>query len=327
MNSKLLILSFGVLAIVGCSSGDSPFIDGAGANANPGVPAAIPDQNSFSLSFSELRPEAWSLEGNTVDITIRVADRNNFAVPDGTVVNFKTTGGALDKSGCTVTNGSCTVQWIGQDPRPRNATATSHSNINNGQAYILAYTSGEESFIDTNGDDLFDAGDIFPAANDSDDAYVDTNDSGAFDAGDELVDLNGNGVYDGVDGLYNGPRCQNGAACTTTPIIVRTGGLLTMSDSYFVLATLAFENNQTTPFADKTSSIDFTLRDLNGNRLPTGTSLTVTATNGTIGTAPTFKENSADYTISVLWGAAGPFGLEIKTTAPSGRSTTTSPPL
>jgi len=324
MNTKLTLILLTTSLFFGCSSGDSPF--GTGANLNPGVPAAIPDQNSFSIAFSELRPEAWSLEGNTVDITIRVADRNNFAVPDGTVVNFKTTGGALEKSGCTVTNGACTVKWIGQDPRPTNAAAF----INDGQAYILAYTSGEESFIDTNGDDLFDAGDTFPGANDLTDAYVDADNSGTFNLGDELVDLNGNGTYDAGDGLYNGPRCQNGAACTPTPVIVRTGGLLTMSGSYFAAGTPLTAapflfTSTAAPSSGGTSNITFSLVDVNGNLLPTGTTLSVTPIDGTIATAPTFKDNSSSYSVSILWGTSNAYGLTITTTAPSGRTTTVTP--
>ncbi|MEQ9566997.1 MAG: hypothetical protein RLN85_14485, partial [Pseudomonadales bacterium] len=123
-----------------------------------------------------------------------------------------------------------------------------------GRTTILAYAQGEEPFVDSNANGLYDEGEPFV---DLPEAFLDHNEDGVFGnpnvdgacigvgigrniAGDatelcadwqeggaeeEFVDFNSNGIYDWGNGIYNGSLCQaadeaNGD-CTTELVNVR----------------------------------------------------------------------------------------------------------
>jgi hypothetical protein len=156
------------------------------------VSTGIPDQDSMSLSATELFPTgAWNYDGIESQLTIRMADAFNNPPPDGTAVTFTTEGGAIE-SGCVTAGGTCTVKWTSQAPKPiRNSTNDSAERLlcvdssgaklsddayeacakeRAGRVTILATAIGNESFIDTNGNGYYDKGtDIFKSYNDGGD--------------------------------------------------------------------------------------------------------------------------------------------------------------
>lgn len=108
------------------------------ANSNQIViGTGLPDQNSISMSTEVFRvPRARDIDGVDVAITVRLADKFNNPVADGTSAVFTTEYGAIDSSCLTgVSNGAryrairqddpdirplrgtCTVLWISQAPR------------------------------------------------------------------------------------------------------------------------------------------------------------------------------------------------------------------
>jgi len=234
------------------------------------VTTGIPDQNSVSLSLSDIEPVSWKHDGVISDATIRLADAFNNPVPNGTAVTFTASGGSIDGS-CTTTNGSCTVQWRSQNPRPNPAATVSFSNIQaptsenpgyimscsdgsrecrKGRVQILATAIGNESFVDGNGNGLYDdiTKDIFTnsngvyspttkglpisntalcspnapnssgaygASNSCDDlreAYVDKNFNLDRDLIEEFIDFNQNGIFDPLpNGKYDGALCAGAA--------------------------------------------------------------------------------------------------------------------
>lgn len=140
------------------------------------VSTGIPDQDSMSISASNLAPRAWDHDGVEVTLTARLADAFNNP-PPATAVYFTTEGGSisnLDKSCTTGDDGSCSVTWRSQSPRPAGHELGDFNNPNEvptlplagnkgvmGQRYggrvtILATTIGEESFPDINGNGRFD---------------------------------------------------------------------------------------------------------------------------------------------------------------------------
>src|SRR5471032_191531 len=196
------------------------------------VSTGVPDQNSFTLSASILNVEGGDFNGCLAPnatygpgatITARLGDHFHNPVPDGTAVSFTASGGTIDAScltglvSTTLTNdsvitqagtpGECTVRYCSGNPRPANDRVT-----------VLAYALGEESFTDTNGNNLYDAGEPFtdlgePFRNDRaitnananflDDAWSSGNAVRA--PGEQYIDSNGNGVWDATgDGVYNG---------------------------------------------------------------------------------------------------------------------------
>ena len=140
------------------------------------VSTGIPDQDSISLSASNLAPRAWDHDGVEVTLTARLADAFNNP-PPATVVYFTTEGGSIESLGKSCTtgeDGSCSVIWRSQFPRPEGHVLGDVNNPNQvptlpladnkgvmGQKYggrvtILATTIGEESFPDINGSGRFD---------------------------------------------------------------------------------------------------------------------------------------------------------------------------
>jgi hypothetical protein len=134
------------------------------------ISTGVPDQNSFSLSTEIFNVEGMNHDGCPSpvgsSVTVRLADHFNNPAPDGTAVSFTAEGGAIDASCLTGlvntsltdgtvikqkgTPGECSVRFCAANPRPADGRIT-----------ILAYALGEESFIDTNGNNLFDSDEAF----------------------------------------------------------------------------------------------------------------------------------------------------------------------
>jgi hypothetical protein len=249
------------------------------------VSTGIPDQNSMSLSLTDLEPVGWLHDGVESKATIRLADAFNNPVPDGTTIAFTTNGGSIDAN-CPTTKGACTVTWRSQSPRPTSPNAVSFAttspfgkicpaikDISNndvtecrsGRVQILATAIGNESFIDGNGNGLYDDAvvDTFAKHKSSDatdpnknacnpsvpqssasigatkgcddlpEAYVDGNFNNYRTADEEFIDFNQNGTHDAGNSKYDGALCSGAAktsgACTTNKVTVRDSATLVMS--------------------------------------------------------------------------------------------------
>jgi hypothetical protein len=134
------------------------------------ISTGIPDQNSFSLSTEIFNVEGMNHDGCASPvgskITVRLADHFNNPAPDGTAVSFTAEGGTVDASCLTglvdtsLTDGTvikqkgipgeCSVRFCASSPRP-----------SDGRITVLAYALGEESFIDRNGNNLFESDEPF----------------------------------------------------------------------------------------------------------------------------------------------------------------------
>jgi hypothetical protein len=166
------------------------------------ITTGLPAQNSFSLSVQTHNIEGWNYDGVTSTITIIASDRLGNPVPDGTAINFITEGGQITPASCTTTSGTCTVTFKSSEYRPRNETTAAHPNgaiaaveedgvtpitinggpslfVKNGRVTILAYTVGEKSFVDANGNNIYDAGETFY---DLGDLFLDSNENGTWDS-------------------------------------------------------------------------------------------------------------------------------------------------
>jgi hypothetical protein len=81
------------------------------------ISTGLPDQNSISLSADKLSVAGGlDLDGIQVPLTVRMADKFNNPVPDGTAATFSTEYGSIESS-CTTVGGACSVTWTSQDPR------------------------------------------------------------------------------------------------------------------------------------------------------------------------------------------------------------------
>lgn len=193
MNSILTRLAAAGIALVlsgcgggGSDAGTSPFGAAPAASApgagNPGpapgggistVSSGVPSQKYMSISIETYNLD-WSFDGATTTVTIRVADSAGNPVPEGTVVQFSTEGGQIQKScklsGSTATASTlstCSVTFGTQELRPIDRLVG-----------IVAWMEGEEAYADLNGDGKYSAGEPFYDSgkifrdDDHDDAYT-----------------------------------------------------------------------------------------------------------------------------------------------------------
>jgi len=139
-------------------------------SSNLSIVTGLPAQMQFSLSQKTINIEGANVDGTTNTYTVRAADRSGNPVPDGTSIIFWAEGGQIQGSASTLVTGgiaAATANFVSQNPRPLDGRAT-----------ILAYAIGEESFIDLNGNNVWDAGEPFQ------------------DLGDVVKDVQFDGIYD-----------------------------------------------------------------------------------------------------------------------------------
>ena len=217
------------------------------------VSTGVPEQASFSLGALIRNVEGGSFNGcpapNGTTVTARLADRFHNPAPDGTAVSFTAEGGTVDAScltgetSTTLTDGTvikqkgtpgeCTVRFCAASPRPADGRVT-----------VLAYALGEESFVDANGNNRFDAGEAFTDLGDpfrNDRAVTDANAAGVDDAyttgnavrasGEAFIDTNGNGTWDAAgNGIYNGVLRATGVGSGET-VHLRQSMVMVLSNS------------------------------------------------------------------------------------------------
>jgi hypothetical protein len=241
------------------------------------ISTGLPHQNGFSVAASQLNIEAFAYDGVTTTLTVRMSDRYGNLVPDGTAVTFRTAGGVSTVNpSCTTTNSACSVTFSSSGVRPTN-----------GRLAILATAIGEESFVDTNGNGIYDAGEPYT---DLPEAFVDANENGVHDANEEYVDFDNNGAYSPANGKFDGVLKADG---TSSTVNVRGNIVIVLSTSRAVAIglpnaiTLNHCVDGSATYTPIPQSFPFRVTDTNGNSMAPGTTIVITTTNGTLVSAPT----------------------------------------
>jgi len=219
---KVAILASGsILALAGCGSDNSSF-------ETPNTSSVVTNegavsQKNFSILASDTQPLIIDPTTNIftktdVTMTVYIGDRKNQTLTNKQTVYFRTEYGTIEPS-CVTEAGSCSVTWSAIK-RPVTGGPGDDKRVT-----IVAYTTGEESFTDTNGNAVFDDGDIFSTSDDLVEPYVDANENGIYDFGEDIInvvngnDLTGkNDVHDIADGFFNGAGCTHSSLCSTTVI-------------------------------------------------------------------------------------------------------------
>lgn len=182
------------------------------------ITSGIADNDSFSLTAECFNLEAFDYDGVTTGINIRLADRFNNPVPEGTAVAFTTEEGSIDGQCFVDATGACSVEWRSQGVRP-----------GDGRTTVLAVATGEESFFDANGDGVHQDGEQQASTQDLPEAFLDRDEDGTYDAlgfngngrqtpnrpatdiaADSNVDFNSNNVHDSASGAFTGLLCESG---------------------------------------------------------------------------------------------------------------------
>ncbi|HEX5055288.1 MAG TPA: hypothetical protein VFX02_02205 [Gammaproteobacteria bacterium] len=274
-----LLIPLAILLLAGCSqqsgtgTGGGPGGgSGGGTDPDPNLPTTgIPDLDSMSISVDEASIEGFSRDNVTTTITVNLADRLNQDTVDGTEVHFSSEAGRIDQF-CTVQKGSCTVTLSSSGDR---------TGIPDGLVTILAWTTGNESFLDQDSDGLYSDGDFFnddPSRPDLAEPFLDKNFDGNYDAGsDEFsgTDFNQNGVHDGPDGKYNGVFCSHSTDCSTNQYLFIWKDLQVVFSSSSANITL-------NPDPVVPGQVTLTVTDINGNPMAVGTKIAIETDNGEV---------------------------------------------
>lgn len=283
-------------------------------SSNLVISTGLADQNSFSISAGPFNPEAWAFDGVEVDVTVRAADHFNNPVPDGTSISFTTEGGVIDPY-CSTVGGVCSVKWRSQDPRP-----------SNGRVTILATAIGEESFTDVNGSGRFESS-ADKLDEDLGEAFVDADEDDIRDVDEAFLDYNGDLLYTGSNGSYNGTLCEEG--CSEELVHVREDIVLTMSAS-----TASITINPPSITLSGLVQVAVTVADINGNSMPGGTTIAFTTPGNASIEGETSREIEDNATLpETVFISLKPDGtsasgtessLQVKVTTPKGTVTTAS---
>ena len=217
-------------------------------------------QNAASLSANKLSIEGFAINGAQSTLTMRVADRQGNPVPAGSIVTFVTGYGLVQGTCALDINSQCSVTYTSQGIRP-----------SNGRVAILAYMDGEESFIDLNGDNIWHDGTngtIFDPFYPVGLLYRDDNENSVYDSLTEQIYLGGvTGRSACANDVYSYPSVANSCDNTTWSGDIRVRQqiviALSTSESLMSLATVR-----------TSSGFKVRVTDLNGNAMPTGTTIT-----------------------------------------------------
>lgn len=314
------------------SLASDPNIYGTGSVS---VQQGVATEDRFSVAVETLNPAAGDHQGVTDNVTVRAADRYGNWVPDGTKINFATKLGDIGAS-CNTVSGTCSVVWTshGEDsinfdggragrgcfnvatpadyqrnglpPVPALLPCGTHDLY--GVNVITAWTTGEESFSDANGNNQFDDGENFI---DLPEAFQDFNLTGLQDGpdanfqGETFQDKNSNGDHDAPDTRYNGLSCSASAAnCNASLIDVRNAATMVLSTDnvqmrvidgaitglavsdpgatgWYATTVTTVPAAVTSVAANSAGAFSVLLADLNGNAPPIGSVVKIEAESGT----------------------------------------------
>jgi hypothetical protein len=233
---------------------------------NLAVASGLPVQRAFSLSVSTFNIEALREDGVQTTITLRIADRLGNPVPDGTTVNFVAEGGQVvascNTSGAATNNTSaCSVVLSSQNPRPTDGRVT-----------VLAWSQGEENFTDsgTPTNNVWDTGEAFE---DLGQPFLDKDEDGLYGVGTDVTVGTSPGTQACPAGAQSVPGTCDGAWGRA---LVRASAVITFSGD------VPFLVNTSGPTASGGGrcTYNFTVRDENGNPMPSGTQLAVSGVTG-----------------------------------------------
>lgn len=302
------------------------------------VSTGIPSSHNISLAVGSAtvcpNVEAWDRDNVTVPVLLSMTDRFSNPVPDGTTANFQTTLGGIQGT-CqtgppTAASGSgqCSINWTSKAPytvngNPQSTTGNANTSpaycptttnplalcngTTNGRSPIFATAIGEESFIDANGNGIFDPADTvaFDAA-DTDNNFAngkpkpwqdtsepflneweiyDGSGTPTFIPGEPFIDFNSNGQHDGPDGLFNGPLCE-GPLCSTTQTSVAIGAnnVIVLSGSNANLTVLSPASGPPYNFSANGLVLQVEIYDDRLQQMPGGTTVTATVSTGSTAT-------------------------------------------
>jgi hypothetical protein len=157
------------------------------------VSTGMPAQDGFSISIEKLSTESLNVDGVIDVVTARLSDHFHNPVPDGTAVYFTTSGGSIQPS-CTTSEGACSVNWTSQNPRPENGRAVILAYAIGEEAFIDSNGNGV-----ADAGEFTDDSEAFRNDDESSLSGIATR-----QANETFIDFNGDRIFNAPDTKYNG---------------------------------------------------------------------------------------------------------------------------
>lgn len=221
------------------------------------VLGAPPAADRFSIAAQHVNVAGRVTLGINDVITAFLNDRFGNAVPQGTAVSFLSNASSVVNPSVSDADGRASATLITEGGRfPPD-----------GIVRVLAFTRGEEPFIDANGDGIYNPGEVFA---DIPEPFIDANGNGVYDPDDPFelfVDVNGNGVWDSAQG----PDVWDGNAMIWDVIPVTFSGptiVILQPTSGFVIAD------------GGTQEFTLSIADSLNNPLVAGTTISISTSEG-----------------------------------------------
>lgn len=242
------------------------------------ITTGVPDNGSMTLGAETLNIEGLRFADTTTTLSAFLADRFNNPAPDGTSVTFTSEGGTVEGS-CETEGGSCSVSLTSTNPKPADGRVT-----------VLATATGEEDFVDTNGNGRFDC-DSADTFTDLGEAFADENENGRYDSGEFFIDLNGDNSYSSGDGRYNG--IFRGEGCPTIE-----ASSINVRDSVVIVFSGSSQTINISPaniaLSDTPVTVLVSVVDQNGQRPPAQTTIAATTSRGEIDGPTSYTVDSSN---------------------------------
>ena len=271
------------------------------------IGGGTPDDAHFTVALSTFNLPGLLYIDRQATITVLAADRvGNGNVLEGTTVSYMTESGATPENSSVLDDiGQTTMIFRTQHPDPKDvapeAWETSlQAYVNtkygvsppghprDGYGAIRISMEGEESFVDVNGNGIYDGALSTDTFTDTQhEPFIDFNDNGVCDIGgadpDELyLDKNINGVWDGNNGFWDGPACPD-AGCQTSKTLFRNMNILITGPPFYRLFSDGTNPATTFTIADGGSQgFDILISDINLNYLSAGTEVSISVDAGKI---------------------------------------------
>jgi len=329
--AAVVILNAGRVAgpvVITASTSDGSNGTISSASSPISIGGGVPSATHFTLATTRKNLPGYEYVNFTADISAFIADRfGNYNVLEGTSISFYSEAGAIDRNAHTGEDGSTVVTFRTQNPMPGivapdatenvlcqsyetlygievydNANSSCYTNIHprNSWVTIMASVRGEESFIDTNGNGIYDDGTYFTDS--PDEAFIDVNDDGVWNDGpnapgpDErelFIDDDGDGQYDGLNSVWDADKT----------IFKRIVIQFTGSPAYIALANLT-DGTQTVGYVPDGGSKNYRIivADQNLNPLSMSTNIGVNVSSGAVHglTTATLPDIAPRYGANVL---------------------------
>ena len=295
------------------------------------ISTGITHSIGFDVAFDVLNVEGLDYNNTPVNVTVNLNDFYGNPPADGTLVLFYAESGTIEST-CATVGGTCSVTWSSSNPRPGDVGTVGEAD---GIGQILAYTTGVESFIDVNGNGVYDSGEVFV---DLPELFADEYENDIYSSGEFFVDSDPDGsgdedpneIYDDVgDGLYNGPLCNADCSAVKTLTIGESVDLVISGSEAFIFSSGGLPAGGISLAASATINYSgIILSDENDNPLPAGTSISVETSIGSVEGDTSFEipnsqnlsHSSFSFTLDAGDEADSGF-LKIETTTPLGTVT------